>query len=301
MARGVGARQAARAPGRGGGGYLNGCTPPELSSDPRYRELAEIGLAPVWLMTAHHLGFDRWMDLWRQLSSDERVLTDDRQILLHLRDFGFYARLQRNLYIRRLQAAGLQPQEIYAMVHRHLGDSSTFESIKRVTKGAWAAHKRAAQVTGGLSPYLVEQIRLQARQSPDLFPVALEHALVAESCRDPAAAPAGQAEDPRLDELADIGLSATWRDVARLIGYDDFVTLWRRWSSMPELRAHNQIELRLRPVRSFERYQRNRYIETLVAAGLKPSQIYQMLQKQLGEQMSFRHLMRLVAAGRVSE
>ena len=61
----------------------------------------------------------------------------------------------------------------------------------------------------------------------------------------------------------------------------------------------HQMQLRLRTIRSFEKYQRNRYIETLVSAGLKPRQIYTMLQSELGENMSFRNLMRLFNAGRV--
>ena len=73
--------------------------------------------------------------------------------------------------------------------------------------------------------------------------------------------------------MAEIGLSATWLSVARLLGYDQFVAFWRLLSSDPALRNDDdQIELRLRPFRAYERYQRNRYIATLVQADIKPSE-----------------------------
>jgi hypothetical protein len=107
-------------------------------------------------------------------------------------------------------------------------------------------------------------------------------------------------QDVRLRELAEIGLTSTWLAVADLLGYDAFVGLWRLLSSDQNLRNDdNQIELRLRPFSAYERYQRNRYIDTLVASGIKPSQIHQMVRQQLGEKLSYRHIKRLAAAGRV--
>ena len=103
----------------------------------------------------------------------------------------------------------------------------------------------------------------------------------------------------RLRELAEIGLSATWLSVAQLLGYEQFVAMWRLLSADPALRNDDdQIELRLRPFRAFERYQRNRYIATLVQAGIKPSDIHAMVHKDLGEKLSYRHIKRLAAAGR---
>lgn len=105
--------------------------------------------------------------------------------------------------------------------------------------------------------------------------------------------------DPRLRELHEIGLSATWLGIAQLLGYDLFVAFWRQLSADPALRDDdNQIEIRLRPIRSYERYQRNRYIDTLVASGLKPSQIRTMLKTDLGERLSPTQIRRLTAASR---
>ena len=106
--------------------------------------------------------------------------------------------------------------------------------------------------------------------------------------------------DPRLRELAEIGLSATWLGLAQLLGYDQFVAVWRQLSADPALRNDDdQIELRLRPFRSYERYQRNRFIDTLVASGLRPSEIHAMVRSELGEDLSYRHIKRLAAASRV--
>lgn len=103
--------------------------------------------------------------------------------------------------------------------------------------------------------------------------------------------------DARLRELAEIGLQAHWLAVADIVGYDGFIALWKRLSADPALRNDdNQIEIRLRPFKSYERYQRNRYIDTLVASGLKTRQINELLQVNLGERLSIRQLKRLKAS-----
>ncbi|MCV2349293.1 hypothetical protein [Paucibacter sp. Y2R2-4] len=260
-------------------------------------------MSEIWLAAAQLLGFDRFMALWRHLSADKSVLTEDGQILLRLRDFFWYERMQRDLYIRRLAGMGLTPIEIHGLVRSHLGDHETsYTAVKKVASSGWSDKRFAAYGDTGLSPYLQDRLRRTAHSpdKPDLFPGHLERAIVAQACKTGPGAPQRGQADPRHAELVDIGLSASWLSVARLVGYDDFVALWRAWSSDPSLRDRNhQIELRLRSVRSFDRYQRNRYIETLVAAGLKPREIYAMIKTELGETLSYRHLKRLAAAGKV--
>lgn len=311
-AGGVGGRHAPPAAPRGGGGYLDGRTAAELPglgrplaeslADPLLRELAEIGLSSMWLQVAAWLGYERFMGLWRHLSADSRVLTDDGQIVMELRAFAWYERFQCDLLIRRLAAAGLPRAVISATVREHLGEARSRDAISSITSDRWAESRMAARGAAQLSPYLVERIHDAAHSADaaELFPDSLEQALLANACLA-APAPKRQAgRDPRIAELIDIGLSQVWIDVAHLVGYDDFVALWRWWSADPALRgSRNRIELRLRTVRSFEKYQRNRYIETLVAAGLKPSQIYTMLQTHLGEKLSYRHLKRLTTAAKV--
>ncbi|MFN3303220.1 MAG: hypothetical protein ACK44A_05810 [Roseateles sp.] len=310
--QGVGGRQAARRAPAGGGGYLDGRSPSKVAgprfdgsgslalADPLMRELAEIGLSAMWLGVAQFLGYERFMGFWRHLSAEPRALTGDGQILVELRDFASYERYQRDLYIRALKAAGLPRSVIWATVRAHLHDDRSPGVISSITSDRWAESHMAARNAPRVSPYIASQIQAAASSGSDLFPVELEHAMLADACLKPPRPPSGESRDPRIAELIDIGMPELWIDVARLIGYDDFVALWAAWSAEPSLRGRrNAIELRLRTIRSFEKYQRNRYIETLVAAGLKPREIYTMLQTELGEDMSLRHLKRLTNAAKV--
>lgn len=62
----------------------------------------------------------------------------------------------------------------------------------------------------------------------------------------------------------------------------------------------NQIELTLRQFAVYERYQRNKYIETLDKLGYKASEIHAIIWHKLGEPMSYRHLQRLITGSRVA-
>lgn len=106
-------------------------------------------------------------------------------------------------------------------------------------------------------------------------------------------------KDIRLRELSEIGLSKIWLDIAAVIGYDQFIAIWKNISSKPELRDDsNQVSLTIRPFRAYERYQRNRYIDTLVAAGLRPSQVHSVVRHDLGENLTVSQITRLCAAAR---
>lgn len=102
-----------------------------------------------------------------------------------------------------------------------------------------------------------------------------------------------------MAELAQIGLPAAMMALAEHLGFDAFMDVWRLLSSRPELRNDsNQIELCVRPIHRWETYQRNRYIETLVKAGVKPSELRQHLQEKLGESIGERQALRLVSQAR---
>lgn len=107
-------------------------------------------------------------------------------------------------------------------------------------------------------------------------------------------------EDAKFRELADMGLPQVWLDVARDIGYDAFMRLWRRLDAAVELRSESEsmIEVQLRRYSSFQRYQRNRFVEALVNMGLSPPEIKTRVKVELGEDLSVRHLVRLAARGR---
>lgn len=112
----------------------------------------------------------------------------------------------------------------------------------------------------------------------------------------------GPAGDPRLDDLRRMGLPRVWLRVAETIGTDAFLATWRILDADPST-WHNEtiLRIRLRPYRSYLRYQRNRYIEALTAQGLKPDEIQRRLQRQLGETVSHRHITRLGKGNQVCQ
>lgn len=112
----------------------------------------------------------------------------------------------------------------------------------------------------------------------------------------------GPAGDPRLDDLRRMGLPRVWLRVAEAIGTDAFLATWRILDADPSA-WHNEtiLRIRLRPYRSYLRYQRNRYIEALTAQGLKPDEIQRRLQRQLGETVSHRHITRLGKGDRLTQ
>lgn len=106
--------------------------------------------------------------------------------------------------------------------------------------------------------------------------------------------------DIRLRELEEIGLQRVWLQVAQQIGIDNFFAMWKLLSARPELiNDDNQIEIRLRRFASYQKYQRNRYIETLVRAGLKPFEVRQVIRRDLGENLTDRHVQRLCRNARL--
>lgn len=99
--------------------------------------------------------------------------------------------------------------------------------------------------------------------------------------------------DPRLDELYTMGLPRINLQVAEAIGFDAFMKLWRILDADESIHKDRMIEFPIRPYRSYLRFQRNRYIETLAALGVPSSVIREMLKRQLGEEISERHIFNL--------
>lgn len=100
--------------------------------------------------------------------------------------------------------------------------------------------------------------------------------------------------DPRLDELISMGLPRTWLQVAEAIGVDAFLAMWRILDADESLHEDNMVQAHLRPYRSYLRFQRNRYIETLASLRVPCATIREMLKRQLGEEISERHLSRFM-------
>jgi hypothetical protein len=104
-----------------------------------------------------------------------------------------------------------------------------------------------------------------------------------------------------LRELADMGLPRVWLEVAHDLGYDAFMRLWRRLDAAVELRSDSDsmIDVKLRRFGSFERYQRNRFIETLAGMGLDHQEIRRRVKAELNEELSESHIGRLASRRRV--
>lgn len=104
--------------------------------------------------------------------------------------------------------------------------------------------------------------------------------------------------DPRLDDLRAMGLQRPWLRVAEEIGVDATLVAWRILDADPSS-SYDGTTLRvpLRSWKTFLRYQRNRYIESLRNHGLPPNEIQRRLQRQLGEVVSISHIKRLVSKG----
>lgn len=119
------------------------------------------------------------------------------------------------------------------------------------------------------------------------------------SARPPAQKNGG---DPRLIELEQMGLQGVWLNVAEEIGVDAFLRMWRTLDADPS--SHNKegfLQLRLKNYRSYLRYQRNRYIESLAAQGLGPIDIRLHLARNFRESVSLRHISRITCGDKISQ
>jgi hypothetical protein len=140
---GVGGRQAKGRVSGGGGGYLENCgisnfriqdAPPP---DPRFDELAKIGIGGPWLRLARRVGFDAFLEIWRAISEDEGVRHDGGRRMPKLREFSAYQRFQRNQYVRSLAAGGMDPQQVRKLVEKNLGERLSIRHIQGVMNGAY--------------------------------------------------------------------------------------------------------------------------------------------------------------------
>lgn len=104
--------------------------------------------------------------------------------------------------------------------------------------------------------------------------------------------------DPRLDELREMGLPRPWVEVGEAIGVDALMKTWRILDR--DQSSHSENGRMLVPMRrysTFLRYQRNRYIEALNSQGMKPKEIREKINAQLGEQLSLCHILRITKQG----
>jgi hypothetical protein len=114
---------------------------------------------------------------------------------------------------------------------------------------------------------------------------------------------AGTAEQIReaqlLTELDAMGLSSVMLQVAAQIGFDNFMAMWQVLDNAPEVEHESAIVIRLPRLQAYRRYQRNRFVEALAAAGWTQPEIREKVKAELGEKLSQRHTRRLMASRRV--
>lgn len=110
-------------------------------------------------------------------------------------------------------------------------------------------------------------------------------------------------EGAKLRELEAMGLQAVWLEIAREIGFHRFMAVWRILDRTVAMRSESEsmIEVQLRRLSSYRRYQRNRFIESLVRSGFHDRAIREMVKAQLGEDLSLSHISRLAGRRRVKK
>lgn len=160
---GVGGRQGQGQGPAGGGGYLYGCNPSQVSKGERKKiakfsriqptgenctpavnprelalldELDAMGLSRVMLQVAHAIGFDNFMTMWRILDGSHETMTDSGSgIALRLQRLSAYKRYQRNRFIEAMASMGMSQPEISRSVRRDLGEKVSDRHIWRLMAG----------------------------------------------------------------------------------------------------------------------------------------------------------------------
>lgn len=103
--------------------------------------------------------------------------------------------------------------------------------------------------------------------------------------------------DPRMEELAVMGLPEYWLKVAEYLGFDAFLGMWRildaNRNSIPQFSGSNSMAPTLRTYSNYLRFQKNRFVETLAAQGIGPQEIQKRVQTQLCETISITHIQRI--------
>lgn len=107
-----------------------------------------------------------------------------------------------------------------------------------------------------------------------------------------------EGRDPRFVEITKMGMPKIWIEVAAAIGMDAFLCMWRTLDGNLDRRVGSMLEFSIRPYRSYLRYQRNRYIETLVQSRVPLNEISARVSAQLCEPISRSHITKILKKSR---
>lgn len=134
--QGVGVRQERASLAGRGGGYLGECTPLQVLTDARLRELDEMGLPGIWLALAQSIGYDHFMVMWRLMDAEQAMLADEETMIhVKIRRYSSFKRYQRNRYVETLVAEGLSDTEIRQRIRCELGEDLSISHIGRLAGG----------------------------------------------------------------------------------------------------------------------------------------------------------------------
>jgi hypothetical protein len=106
---------------------------------------------------------------------------------------------------------------------------------------------------------------------------------------------AGASADARIGELRRMGIGRVWVEVARTIGFEDFIAMWRVLDSLPDV-VDERNRVCVPRFSTYLRYQRNELIRGMAARGHTRPQILQELRRQVGENLSEEHLSSILAS-----
>lgn len=104
--------------------------------------------------------------------------------------------------------------------------------------------------------------------------------------------------DPRIDELRAMGLGKKWIEIAERIGVDAFLEVWQILDS-GGASHREEVRIYIPAFNTYLRFQRNRLIVALAEQGHDDVSIQQSLRKHLCEEISRRHITRIVAKLRI--
>lgn len=101
--------------------------------------------------------------------------------------------------------------------------------------------------------------------------------------------------DPRIKSLRDMKIGATWVRIAEEIGFEAFMGLWKI------LGQDESTRIRMPPYTKWARYQRNLLIKQLASDGYRSDQIKQRVKRELCEDVSLRHIARILEKSKVKQ
>ncbi len=108
--------------------------------------------------------------------------------------------------------------------------------------------------------------------------------------------------DNRIDELKAHGLSDIWIEVAEALGYDQFIYIWQILDKKNVTKGHHDnARIRIPIFAQFLKFQRNKYIVYLSKKGETPEKIKIILRKNLCEDLTIRHIIRLLEKGNIEK